>query len=243
VLVPQASEMRFIAEHMGPRFAERKIRSKIWLLDHNYDLLGRVLSELADPKVRQFVEGVAWHGYSGTPSSMTVVHKAHADKHMYWTEGGPEDLHDPHLQTNWTHWGLRFTDIKSNWARCIITWNLVLDEKGKPNIGPFSCAGLVTVDSQTKRITRSGQYWALAHFSRAVRRGARRIDCRGVIKKVSRVGFLNPDGSYAMVLTNTGREKTVWVRLPSGWEAEVVLPPDSLVTLQWNSASPDRGKL
>jgi glucosylceramidase len=242
-LWPQASEMRFIAEHLGPRFAEGKVRSKIWLLDHNYDLWGRVLSELADPKVRQFVDGVAWHGYAGKPSSMTVVHKAHPDKHTYWTEGGPEDLRDPHLQTNWTFWGARFTDIMSNWARCIITWNLMLDENGKPNIGPFACAGLVTVDSQTKGITRSGQYWALAHFSRAIRRGARRIDCRGVIKKVSRVAFLNPDGSCAMVFTNRGREKTVGVRLPSAWEAEVVLPADSLVTLQWNSADPDRGKL
>jgi Glycosyl hydrolase family 30 TIM-barrel domain len=108
-LWPQTSEMRFIAEHLGPRFAERGIRAKIWLLDHNYDLWGRALSELEDPKVRQFMDGVAWHGYAGKPSSMTVVHEAYPDKHTYWTEGGPEDLHDPHLQTNWTFWGVRFT--------------------------------------------------------------------------------------------------------------------------------------
>jgi glucosylceramidase len=99
----------------------------------------------------------------------------------------------------------------------------------------------VTVDSGTKRITRNGQYWALAHFSRAIRRGARRIGCRGTIKKISRVAFLNPDGSHAMVLTNSGRERTVLVRLESAWEAEVVLPPDSLVTLQWHAAP--RGRL
>jgi glucosylceramidase len=34
----QTSEMRFIGEHLGPHFAERKIASKIWLLDYNYDL-------------------------------------------------------------------------------------------------------------------------------------------------------------------------------------------------------------
>jgi glucosylceramidase len=237
----QSSEMQFIAEHLASHLTEGKIGSKIWLLDHNYDLWGRVLSELANPKVRQSVDGVAWHGYAGEPSSMTVVHKAYPDKHMYWTEGGPEDFNDPHLETNWTLWGVRFTDIMSNWARCIIAWNLMLDENGRPNIGPFACAGLVTVDSGTKRITRNGQYWALAHFSRAIRRGARRIGCRGTIKKISRVAFLNPDGSHAMVLTNSGRERTVLVRLESAWEAEVVLPPDSLVTLQWHAAP--RGRL
>ena len=239
----QTSEMRFIGEHLGPHFAERNMAAKIWLLDHNYDLWGRVLSQLADPQVGRFVDGVAWHGYAGEPSAMSVVHKAHPDKHMYWTEGGPEDLHDPHLETNWTFWGVRFSDIMSNWARCVITWNLMLDENGKPNIGPFACAGLVTVDSETQQITRNGQYWALAHFCRAIRRGARRIGCGGTIKKISRVAFLNPDGSYAMVLTNTGQERTVRVRLPSAWEAEVVLPSDSLVTLRWNSAHRDGGKL
>jgi glucosylceramidase len=239
----QTNEMRFIGEHLGPHFAERKIASKIWLLDHNYDLWGRVLSELADPKVRRFVEGVAWHAYAGDPSAMTVVHKEHPDKHMYWTEGGPEDFHHPHLETNWTFWGVRFTDIMSNWARCLITWNLMLDENGKPNIGPFACAGLVTVDSETQHITRNGQYWALAHFSRAIRRGARRIGSRGTIKKISRAAFLNPDGSYAMVLTNSGPERPVRVRLPSAWEAEVVLPADSMVTLEWNHGRPDVGKL
>jgi glucosylceramidase len=82
-----------------------------------------------------------------------LVHNAHPDKHMYWTEGGPEDLNDPRLQTNWAHWGSKFASILSNWARCIIAWNLALDENGNPNIGPFHCAGLVTVDSQTKQIT------------------------------------------------------------------------------------------
>ena len=237
----QGSEMRFIAEHLGPRFAERNIESRIWILDHNYDLWGRALSELADPKVNQYVDGVAWHGYAGQPCSMTSVHKAHPDKHMYWTEGGPEDLHDPELQTNWTHWSSRFTEILHNWARCIVVWNLALDENGGPNIGPFSCAGLVTLHSQTKQFTPSGQYWALAHFSRAVRRGARRIQSGGVLKGVSHIAFLNPDKSYAMVLTNRGRDRTVLVRLLSGVEAEVTLPANSVVTLLWKSSEFEGG--
>ena len=73
----------------------------------------------------------------------------------------------------------------------------VLDEKGKPNIGPFDCGGLVTVDSKTGEITRSGQYWAFTHFSRAMRRGARRIESSGDFEGVSHVACVNPDGSMA----------------------------------------------
>jgi glucosylceramidase len=229
----QEYEARFIGEHLGPRFAERNLATKIWILDHNYDLWGRALSQLSDPKVSRYVDGVAWHGYAGQPCSMTLVHKTHPSKHMYWTEGGPEEVHDPRYQTNWTHWSSRFAEILRNWARAIIAWNLALDENGKPNIGPFACGGLVTIDSQTKQITPSGQYWALVHYSHAIRRGARRIQSRGVLKGVSHVAFLNPDGSCATVLTNTGPGRTVWVRV-SGQETEVDLPGDSVVTLSWS---------
>ena len=231
----QSSEMRFVAEHLGPYFAENNISTRIWILDHNYDLWGRALSELADPAVSKFVDGVAWHGYAGEPNKMTLVQEMYAGKHMYWTEGGPEDLHDPQLETNWAHWGTKFAGILNNWARCIITWNLALDENGKPNIGPFACAGLVTIDSQTKQITPSGQYWALAHYSRSIQRRSWRIHSQGTADNVSHVAVLNPDGSYAMILINPGESKRVSVTV-SHREVQLDLPADSLLTLAWDSA-------
>lgn len=230
----QGSEMRFVAEHLGPSFAQKNISTKIWILDHNYDLWGRALSELADPAVRKFVDGVAWHGYAGAPHGMTLVQNQHPDKHMYWTEGGPEDRHDPRLQTNWALWGVKFADILNNWARCIITWNLALDENGKPNIGPFSCAGLVTIDSQSKQIMPSGLYWALAHYSRSIHNGSQRIHSQGTQNNVSHVAVLNPDGNYVLILTNTGESTTISVT-KSRREVQVDLPTDSLVTLAWDS--------
>ena len=40
------------------------------------------------------------------------------------------------------------------------------DEQGKPNIGPYPCGGILIIDPHTQEIIRSGQYWAMAHFSR-----------------------------------------------------------------------------
>ena len=229
----QEYEMGFVAGHLGPLFAREKIGTKIWILDHNYNLWGRAICELDDPKVRQHVDGVAWHGYVGRDSAMTRVHEAHPDKHAYWTEGGP-DFRDPHYQTDWTQWGATFAGILRNWARCIIGWNLALDEAGRPNIGPFGCGGLVTIDSGTKAITRSGMYWAFAHYSRAIRRGARRLESSSGLAGVSHVAFANPDGTLAVVLTNAGADRRVLVRM-SGMEAEVNLAGDSIATLTWRS--------
>ncbi len=227
----QEYEMQFIADHLGPLFAKEKIGAKIWILDHNYSLWGRAICELDDPQVNQYVDGVAWHGYVGEDSAMARVHEAHPEKHMYWTEGGPS-FRDPRYQTDWATWSATFAGILRNWARRIIGWNLALDEQGRPNIGPFDCGGVVTIDSKTKEITRSGQYWAFAHYSRAIRRGARRVESSGSLEGVSHVAFANPDSSKVVVLTNAGAERKSTLRV-SGMETAVNLPSDSVSTLTW----------
>ena len=227
----QEQEWQFVGDHLGPAFARDKIGTKIWIIDHNYDLWGRALDILAKPEVSRYIDGVAWHGYVGDPSAMTRVHDAYPAKHAYWTEGGP-DYTAPDYLTDWAKWGGTFAGILRNWARCIIGWNLALDEKGKPNIGPFPCGGVVEIDSATRAITRSGQYWALAHYSSAIRRGARRIGSQGEIEKVSHVAFVNPDSGGVVVLANQGAEKDVVVQA-QGRAAGIHLPADSLVTVTW----------
>jgi glucosylceramidase len=229
----QEYEMEFVAANLGPQLAANHIDTKIWILDHNYNLWGRAIAELDDPKVNQYVDGVAWHPYVGHAGSMTRVHEAHPDKHMYWTEGG-SDYKDPRYLTNWAHWGSTVTEILRNWSRCVIAWNLALDESGKPNIGPFDCGGLVTIHSKTGEISRSGQYWAFTHFSSAIRRGARRIGSSGEFAGVSHVAFANPDGTMGAVLTNAAAERKILLRL-NGRETEVRLPADSVTTLTWGA--------
>jgi len=40
--------MAFVSEFLGPAFRSASIDTKIWILDHNYDLWGRALDELGD---------------------------------------------------------------------------------------------------------------------------------------------------------------------------------------------------
>ncbi len=229
---PQEIEVQFVGEFLGPAFVKAGVNTRIWLIDHNYNLWGRALAMLQDDAVRRFADGFAWHGYLGTPAEMTRVHDAYPDKNAYWTEGGP-DITDPKYLTDWTKWASQFAGIMRNWARCIIAWNLALDETGKPNIGPFPCGGVVTIDSRTKTITRSGQYWAFAHYSRHVRRSARVLESSGGPTAVSHVAFENPDGGRVAVLTNTGITAATQRVVLGDAVAELSLPADSVTTLAW----------
>ncbi len=227
----QEYEAGFIREFLGPALREASPDTKIWILDHNYNLWGRAMDELGDPEVFRYVDGVAWHGYVGTPESMTRVHDAFPDKGAYWTEGGP-DISDPDYATDWTKWAANYAQILKNWARCIVAWNLILDDKGAPNIGPFSCGGIVTLNSATQQLTRSGQYWAFAHYSKAVQRNARVIGSSGTVPDVEHVAFANPDGEIVVVLTNSGEQKEVSCQI-EGRFVKLEMPRDSIVTLQF----------
>jgi glucosylceramidase len=218
----QEEEMEFVRDHLGPALRKAGKPTKIWVIDHNYSLWGRAIGELSDPGAYEYIDGIAWHGYVGYASAMTRVHDAFPQKNAYWTEGGP-DITSPDYETDYTNWTRTFNDILRNWARSITSWNMALDEKGNPNIGPFPCGGVITIDNATHKVTKSGQYWAFAHFSKHVRRGAKVIATNGVgdeagkgnTHSVSHVAFRNPDGSYVMVLANRGPETRVQLVLGS----------------------------
>jgi glucosylceramidase len=175
---------------------------------------------------------------------MSLVHNQYPQKNAYWTEGGP-DITQPDYQTDWAKWGETFNGILNNWARSITAWNLVLDEHGKPNIGPFSCGGTVTLEGSGS-IVRSGQYWAFSHFSRHIKRGAKVIATSSMeplpsggalldenkSSALTHSAFRNPDGSMVVVLTNRGLQRQT--QLVAGEKLlDLMMPPDSLMTLHW----------
>jgi glucosylceramidase len=229
---PQEFEIQFVRDYLGPLLEQQGLATKIWILDHNYNLWGRAVAELDEAGLRKYCNAVAWHGYAGTPEMVTKAHEAYPDAEMHWTEGGP-DYTSPHYLTDWTEWGQTFTAVLRNWCGSITGWNLALDELGRPNIGPFPCGGLVTIHSQTREITRSGQYWGLAHFSRAIRRGARRFDSESTLPGISHAAFANPDGTRVLVVTNSGPAQTAAVQL-GAMRAEIGLEKDSVTTWVWS---------
>ena len=229
---PQEYEIEFVGEHLGPRMAKSSNPADIWILDHNYNLWGRVLDELEDEKTRPFIKGVAWHGYVGKPEQMMNVKKVFPQIDMFWTEGGP-DFEKPGYATEWAKWSGIFTGVLRNQARSIIAWNYALDEAGNPNIGPFKCAGLVTVDSKTREISHSGQLWAFHHFSSHIRRDAKIVDSAGT-SDVQHVVARNPKGDFVAVLTNeTAQPKTVSLVVGNS-AVNVPMAADSITTLTWS---------
>jgi glucosylceramidase len=228
---PMEYEADFVGNFMGPALERNGIKTKIWLIDHNYNLWGRAIGELETGDVHRYSNAIAWHGYVGKPEWIERVRTAYPEVEMYWTEGGP-DYTDPNYAKDWATWSATVTGILRNWCRSVTAWNLALDEKGRPNIGPFSCGGVLTINSSSQEISYSGQYWAFAHYSRFVRRGAHRIDSQSHATRLDHVAFENPDGKRVLVLTNAGPSRDCPVTL--GNKATVIsLSRNSITTVVW----------
>jgi glucosylceramidase len=255
----QEHEITFVGQHLGPALEQNKLQTKIWLLDHNFNLWGRVINMLENPAVNRYVDGVAWHVYVGSVTAMTRVHDAFPDKHQYWTEGSfgatanlagnitfgapaapaapgapapPKPRRDLTSPAVIARAGLGAANAVRNWVRCMMFWNVVLDENGNPNIGPARATPLVVINSKTKELTRNGDYWAMKHYNHAARCGAKRVDSQGSVLGVAHVAFVNPDGRKSLVLTNTGADSKVQVRI-ANVTTEVSLPENSITNLSW----------
>lgn len=230
---PQEYESSFISEHLGPAFERAGVKTKIWIIDHNYNLWGRAIAEFEDPEVRKYTNSVAWHGYTGQPEWMMRVQNAFPEIEMHWTEGGP-DHDDPEYLRCWAIWGQKFSDILQNGCRSITAWCFVTDERGGPNVGPYPLGGMLTMDSKTKDIYHSGQFWAMEHYSRFIRRGAIRIETQSSMKDVAHCAFENPDGSIVLVITNPGEVKTLRLRSQAN-SINLSLTANSVTTLVYST--------
>ena len=167
-------EMRLVAELLPRALADHGLDDvELWLHDHNYVHWRRIDWMLADEAVRARTAGIAVHPYEGTAAMLDPVAARHPELPFHLTEVGPGL--GPDYDADVCRWGELISDALRHHCVSFTSWNLALDEEGRPNIGPFSCAGLVTIDSQDASVTLSSLYRAFAFMRAGLPLGARVI--------------------------------------------------------------------
>jgi glucosylceramidase len=202
-----ADQAVFIKNHLGPAFETTGITTKIIIYDHNADRTDYPISILNDPEAKKYIDGSAFHLYAGNIDNLSLVHNAHPDKNLYFTEqwvGANEEFQDN------LKWHVRELIIGAsrNWCKTVLEWNLAADSNLNPHTdgGCTECLGALTIDGNT--VKKNVAYYIIAHASKFVRPGSKRIETN-YSTDLPNVAFKTPTGKIVViVLNNTGIKKT-----------------------------------
>ncbi len=224
-------ERDFIRDHLGPAFRRAGLKTKIWCYDHNYNIRTRgddpgiayPRTILWDPAAAAFVSGVAFHGYAGGPEGMSEFHREFPAVPLYFTEGSVFGIKG----------GVELIEKLRHWASSYNAWVTILDDKGKPNNGPFDTdRTIITLDTKSLTPVEHFDFFLYGHFMKFIQRGAVRVESSSP-RAVPNVAFHNPDGSFVLVVANAGRRELRLALEVVGRGASTSLPPRSIGTYLW----------
>jgi O-glycosyl hydrolase len=186
-------ERIFIRHFLGPLFEIEGLNTKIWCLDHNWNMLDFPRAILGDSLTSKYVDGTAFHSYSGNVKSQSVIHDEYPDKNVFFSERSYYR----------TKGATEIIGILRNWSCSYNFWVQILDKKGEPNKGPFSatptCMEMIDTGNDSFKVSYKFDFNMYSLFMKFIRPGAVRLDSTD---ELDNVAFKNPDGTIVIVVAN-----------------------------------------
>ena len=247
--MPWDEQAAFVKE-LAAAFKKNNVATKIYVFDHNYnydndkeqnDYPIKVYNALGkDYEGSELVVGAAYHDYGGTNDELTDIHSQAADKELIFSESSIGVWNDGR------NLGKRLLEDMKNvtlgtvnrWCKAVLVWNLMLDEKMGPNLdgGCQTCYGAVDIYNNYQTLRYNSHYYIICHLSSVVRPGAKRI---GTALRSYTSGsllytaFLNPDGSKAVVVLNSGDSDLNVTVSDGNSHFPVSVPAQGVVSTTW----------
>jgi len=238
MIMTAREQTEVLANYLGPAFREAKLKTKILVFDHNWDLIQYPLEVLSDAKAASFAAGTATHCYGGNVTAQNELHDRFPDKDIWMTECSGGDWQTGKILPQQVRLVIGAT---RNWAKSVVLWNLALDQDHKPFLGGCTtCRGIITVNhaAQPSKIEPTVDYTALAHASKFVVPGAQRIESNTFGEgSLEDVAFRNPDGSLVLIVLNSTGGNATFNIAWAGKYANYKLPPAAVATFHWNHAA------
>ncbi len=196
-------ERDFVKNYLGKNMSDIGVKILFW--DHNKErVVERARVMLDDKDAAKYIYGIAMHWYSGDHfEQLEMFNRLYPDKDIVFSEGcyeyslGASDT--VKIGEKYAH------DMIGNFnnnCNIFCDWNLLLNEEGGPNhVGNF-CDAPIMADTNKNEVHIHDSYYYIGHFSKFVKKGAKRIGSSKWTYEVDSVSFKNPDGSIVSVVLN-----------------------------------------
>jgi O-glycosyl hydrolase len=227
------AQEKLLVEALGREFRRAGLKTKIWILDHNFNYWKQAVETLeglkeASAESYALADGVAFHHYGGSAEDMTRLHEAFPDKSVQFTEG--------------SKWGARGADgivqIFRNWSCSFVSWVTMATQTPQEHIqGPYDRPGklgillLMKTDGEGPGWYKIPEYYLYGQFMKFVRPGAVRVESDpGSETTATNVAFKNPGGEVVIVAVNQNPTARGMRFVVDGGQFTASIPPASVAT-------------
>lgn len=236
-----AEERDFLKNHLGPTLEKAGLGDKkIIVWDHNRDLISqRASTILDDPDAAKYAWGIGFHWYEDWSGGQQMfeninkVHEAYPDKNLIFTEGCVDSFNPANYQqwSNGERYGKSMINDFNNGTVGWADWNILLDEQGGPNHVNNFCFAPIHANTQTGDLIYTPSYYFIGHFSKFIKKGAKRISSTASRSQLLTTSFLNPDGQVVTVVMNQSKAKVNYSLSIGNQATSITILPHAIQTL------------
>ena len=230
-----AEEAEFVRDYLKPALScngHSNVKINVW--DHNKDIIVERLEETFDvDDAENVIDGIGYHWYTGDHfEALKAVREQYPDKELLFTEGCVEySRFDGSNQL--AHAEMYAHDMVGNLVAGTngwLDWNIYLNSEGGPNHVGNYCSAPVMCDIENDKIDINLSYYYIGHFSRFITPGAKRILVSSFTSDIETCGFLNEDGTIAVVALNRTDKEISYNLTLKDKTGKIEQRPHSIVT-------------
>lgn len=227
-------QIEFVRDYLYPALKEEGLSDdvKIMIWDHNKEHVYDWARELkATENATECVWGIAFHWYSGDhfdglKFAKELLPEIRLISSEFCFGGVTPDWNDAE------HYAYDMTENFNNYMNASTDWNIVLDEKGGPyHARNGGCKAVIHYNTKKDSLTVMPHYYAVAHFSKYVERGAVRLGTTKYCQSVNIAAFENPNGDIVAVITGRNDEKESCYLRINDYAAKFEIEPHSIMTV------------
>ncbi|NLS11672.1 glycoside hydrolase family 30 protein [Vibrio sp. SM6] len=227
-------ERDFVRDYLGPALEKNGLADvKLVTWDHNRaEAFHRARVMFDDAKASSYVYGIGIHWYMGDNyDNLRLINDIYRDKKIWFTEGCQEG--GPH-HGEWKvaeRYGHSIINDLNHYTSMWCDWNLFLNELGGPNHVNNLCSAPILGDTQTDTVIFNPSYYYMGHFSKFIKRGAKRVALATSSDDLEGTAFINPNGEKVVILMNRLDRQVTYALNHLGEGGYIEMPPRSMQTL------------
>jgi glucosylceramidase len=222
----------FLKTYLGPQLRKDHPNLKIMIFDHNKDHVANWVQTItSDATAAQYVDGTAFHWYSGPDfPNLAQAHRAAPNKFLLATEA----CNSPPSIGNWQHgekYGYDIIGDLNNWAVGWTDWNVLLNLQGGPNHLNNYCDAPILADTSKQSLIYQPPYYYMGQISRYITPGSYIINSTVSGGSLWAVTAETSNGKTVVVVQNQNNNAIQYTLQDGNHYATVDSPAHSIQTL------------